>query len=325
MGLAAYSWLKIGLLTLFTCLLFRNNLWRLWDKTNPIYGEANWQHAICVPLVGLFYLYIHRDELLRAKIKPALEGLPLLIAGPLILLYGIYPGQNDYIKDLAIPVTLSGLVLFTCGWRVMKYAWFPILFLICAFPWPGLVYSRIASPLQELAATVAVEVMKLTGVTAAQSGTKIIIGDGATVRILNVAEACAGMRSLMTFITVGASMAFLSARPLWQKLIITASAVPIAIACNVMRVSGQGLLDKYASHEWSEGFAHQFAGMVMLVPAFFLLLLVGKILDMAVIEVADPVSRKKTVVATGQSPAAQPDVLKRRRPATNRSAQELGQ
>src|SRR4029079_501737 len=142
------------------------------------------------------------------------------------------------------------------------------------------------------------------GVTAAQSGTKIIIGDGIDVRILNVAEACAGMRSLMTFITAGASTAFLAARPLWQKLIIPASAVPIAIFCNVMRVSGQGLLDKYASHEWSEGFAHQFAGMVMLVPAFFLLLLVGKILDLAVIEVADPVARKPGAV---KKPVAQKD------------------
>ena len=65
--------------------------------------------------------------------------------------------------------------------------------------------------------------------------------------MLNVAEACAGLRSLMTFITVGGAVAFLSHRPLWQKLIITASAVPIAILCNVMRVSGQGLLDHYVS------------------------------------------------------------------------------
>ena len=311
-GLSTGAWVRIGLLTLVTCLLFRTNLARLWDKTNPFYGEANWAHAICVPLVGLYYLYIYRDELLKAKVQPNWFALPILIAGPLVMLYGIYPGQNDYIKDLAIPITLAGLVLFMCGWQVFRITWFPIVFLICAFPWPGLVYSRVAGPLQQLAATVAVEVMKLTGVTAAQSGTKIVIGDGMSVRVLNVAEACAGMRSLMTFITVGAAMAFLSARPLWQKLIITASAIPIAIFCNVMRVSGQGLLDKYGSHEWSEGFAHQFAGMVMLVPAFFLLLLVGKILDLAVIEVADPVARKPGAV---KRPAAQKDILVRRKPA----------
>src|SRR6185369_11695867 len=108
-------------------------------------------------------------------------------------------------------------------------------------------------------------------------------------RVLNVAEACAGLRSLMTFISVGATVAFLSNRPLWQKIIITLSAIPIAIFCNVMRVAGQGLLDHYVSRQLSESFAHQFVGLVMLIPAFFLILLVAWVLDhLFVEEVEDP-------------------------------------
>jgi exosortase len=139
--------------------------------------------------------------------------------------------------------------------------------------------------------------LQVTGVDAMRSGTKIIMGNamaGQEVRTLNVAEACAGLRSLMTFISVAAAVAFLSSRPLWQKLIITISAVPIAIFCNVMRVSGQGLLDHYVSKEISEGFAHQFVGLAMLIPAFFLILLVGWALDkMFVEEVSEPVGKKK--------------------------------
>jgi exosortase/archaeosortase family protein len=94
---------------------------------------------------------------------------------------------------------------------------------------------------------------------------------------------------------VGASLAFLSQRVLWEKLIITASAVPIAIFCNVLRVSGQGLLDRYVSHEWSEGFAHQFAGLIMIIPGFFLILLVGWILERLFIE---EVKRGRTAAAS---------------------------
>jgi exosortase/archaeosortase family protein len=108
------------------------------------------------------------------------------------------------------------------------------------------------------------------------------------MRTLNVAEACAGLRSLMTFISVAGAIAFLSVRPLWQKLVIMASAVPIAIFCNVMRVSVQGLLDHYVSQELSEGFAHATVGMIMLLPAFFLILLVGWAMDQIYIEEADP-------------------------------------
>src|SRR5437016_4305969 len=79
------------------------------------------------------------------------------------------------LKDLGMAITLFGVVALLCGWRVMRLAWFPIVFLICAFPWPELVYSYIASPLQRLAASVAVGTLRFTGVTAMNAGTKIII------------------------------------------------------------------------------------------------------------------------------------------------------
>jgi exosortase/archaeosortase family protein len=134
-----------------------------------------------------------------------------------------------------------------------------------------------------------VDVLKLTGVESFCDGTKIIIYNTPPMpqRVLNVAEACAGMRSLMTFISVAATIAFLSARPLWQRIMIVVSAVPIAIFCNMARISGQGLLDHYVSPKWSESFAHQFVGTMMLLPAFFLILAVGYILDKLFIEETD--------------------------------------
>jgi len=285
LGLTPMAWVKILIVTALMVALFRFNLLRLWLKTNPFTGEANWGHAICVPIIGLYYLYLHREELLKAKVRTAWTGLFIAFLGVMMFGYGIWPGQNDFVKDFGMVVTLMGVVTLLTGWQVMKTAWFPIAFLVCAIPWPGLVYSWLASPLQFLAASVAVFVLRICQIPALHSGTKIIMT--ATGRTLNVAEACAGLRSLMTFISVGGAVAFLSPRPLWQKLIITAMAVPIAVACNVMRVSGQGILDYTAGAEWSENFAHQFVGLIMLVPAFFLILLVGWVLDKAFIEEAE--------------------------------------
>lgn len=340
LGLSLEAWVKIAILApLFIAVYWLVLRW-LWDKTNPIYGEANWGHAICIPIVGLYYLYINRDDLLKQPVEPLLlgrftarwrlvpavgmivvgalawavgndssgfinaGGAALGIFGALVLLldwglgsllfglglfaYGIYPGQNQFVQGCAMILTLFGVVLMLTGWKVMRYAWFPIAYLICGIPWPALVYSYIASPLQTLAAKAAVVTLRFTGVHAYRSGTKINMG-GITeqARTLNVAEACAGLRSLMTFITVGVAVAFLSARPLWQKIVISASAVPIAVFCNMMRVAGQGLLDHYVSRQLSESFAHQFVGMVMLVPAFFMILAVGWVLDHLFVEEVD--------------------------------------
>jgi exosortase len=359
------AWLKIAIVAgLMSWLFYASNLRRLWDKTNPFYGEPNWGHAIFVPIVGLYYLYLNRDELLTAKVNPltgmnfgrwrfitsgivlacgvlaylliprvapvsiieygtsaaigvaalgllamALDwGLGSLVFGLLIFGYGIYPGQNDWLKDLGMVVTLFGVVLTLCGWDVMRITWFPILFLVCALPWPGLVYSKIAGPLQNLAAWVSVGALNLFGVESSQQGTKIVMSRGIMVppRILNVAEACAGLKALMTFLSLGATVAFLSSRPLWQKIIITLSAIPIAIFCNVMRVAGQGLLDYYVSEQLSQSFAHQMVGLVMMLPAFLLILLMAWLVDQIFIEEvetpsasAPPRSSGKLATASG--------------------------
>jgi exosortase len=309
LGLSTAAWVQIGVLTfLMVWLFYAPCLRRLGEKTLPFLStaEANWGHSVAIPLIGLYYLYLNREELLKAKsTRTAWEGLGILLGGLLLFAYGIFPGQNDFVKDFGMVVTLFGVVLFMAGWAVMRIAWFPIAFLVCGIPWPGLVYSWIAGPLQQLAAKGSVFVLRFLGVTAYNAGTKIFVGS----HVLNVAEACAGLRSLMTFISVAAALAFLSSRPLWQKIVITVSAIPIAVGCNIMRVAGQGLLDRYWSPEWSQSFAHQFAGMVMLIPAFFMVLAVAWFLDQLFIEVAED---KPRAVAGGRVMA----VAKVARPAT---------
>jgi exosortase len=341
-GLTLTAWLQIAIVAVLMAATFRFNLRRLFLKTAPFIGEANWQHAFIVPVIGIYYLYLNREQLLKAKVKPLLAGrftlerlvsslavvavglsfwfagarfipdryieygttmgkglaalgalallldwgLATLLMGLAVFQYGIYPGRNDWTSDVGMVITVFGVVLVLCGWEVMRIAWFPILFLVCALPWPGIVYSQVASPLQELAARASVGIMNLVGLDASQAGTKIFIsrGIGMTPRSLNVAEACAGLRSLMTFITVGAAVGFLSNRPLWQRLLLTVSAIPIAICCNVMRVAGQGIIDHNFGEKWSESFAHQFVGMVMLIPAFFMIMGVAWLLDQIFIE-----------------------------------------
>lgn len=346
LGLPQQFWITAAVVAALFVLIYWPNLLRLFRKTAPFVGVAEWYHAMFVPVVGVYYLYLHLDELLAAKVKPLLGnqftrwrfisagiialaglgfmalpsspfvpqqyadyaalvgvagqgliglavmvvvldwGLGSLLFGLLVSIYGIWPGQNDFVKDIGMVVAIFGAVLTLAGWGIMRIAWFPIAFLLCALPWPGLFYSRVAMPLQTIAAYVGVIVMQLCGVDAEYQGTVMYIyTPGSSVpRPLNVAEACAGIKSLMTFVTLAAALAFLSNRPLWQKLFVTAAAVPIAILSNVIRVAGQGLLDRYVSQEWSSGFAHGFAGVVFLIPGFIVIMGMFWLLDKLFIE-----------------------------------------
>jgi len=212
----------------------------------------------------------------------------LMLSGLLIFAFGIYPGQNDYFKDLGMVIMLFGVATLLAGWPAMKIAWFPIVFLVVALPWPELVYAKLAWPLQQLAASAAVGTLRVFNVDAQNYGTKIrMVGEHGELRMLNVAEACAGLKSVMTFLMVAGTVAFLGSKPLWEKMVITLSAIPIAIFCNTMRVAGQGLLDYYVSHDASVGFAHQFVGLIMLIPGFFLILVVSWVLEKFFIEEVD--------------------------------------
>src|SRR6266542_4085269 len=134
LGLTLETWIKVGMLgSLFMATYWLVLRW-LWDKTNPIYGEANWGHAICIPVVGLYYLYINREELLKARVQPSWLGLGITLLGLVMFAYGIWPGQNQFTQGSAMIMALFGVVLLLCGWDVMKVAWFPIAYLICAIP-----------------------------------------------------------------------------------------------------------------------------------------------------------------------------------------------
>lgn len=279
------NWIHLLLLAAAFVWLFWVNLQRLWQWTNPSSGDPNWGHAIFIPLISLAYLLEHHDRVRQTAVRPSPAGIVVLLAGIVLFVGGIGLNANfayfgTYLQDVGMLITLLGCVLAVFGWEMVRVAAFPIAYLICALPWPSYVHEALTRPLQELAATLSVHVLQLTGMNVEQAGNTIrILNAGGVERALNVAEACSGMRSLITFIAIGLAVAFLSERPLWQKIIISLAAVPIAIICNVFRIVGEGLLDQHVSRSLSEGFAHAAIGVVLLAPGLGLFLLFGWFLD----------------------------------------------
>jgi exosortase len=290
--------------------MFRINFLRLWQWTNPMSGDPNWGHSIFIPLVSLAYLYIHFDRVKQTPARPAKMGLLVLFAGLAMFTYGLgmssgFAQFSAYVQDLGMLTTLFGCVLAVFGWEMLGVTLFPLAYLICALPWPPYVHDLLTIPLQKIAATASVAILQTTGLNVEQAGNTIhILSAHGGERVLNVAEACSGMRSLITFIAVGLAVAFLSARPMWQKIVVSISAVPIAVACNISRIAGQGLLDSYVSRSLSEGFAHQMVGIALLVPGFLLFLLVGWVLDRVFIGSGAEKEEEKTGQASNRAEAS---------------------
>jgi exosortase len=167
--------------------------------------------------------------------------------------------------------SLVSVVLFLGGWQMLKCTWLPIVYLIFAVPLPERFYESITIPMRQWAASASTAMLNLVPkLEATASGVVIdIIYKGHRLEPgLDVAEACSGMRLLMAFLALGVAMAYLHYRPIWQRLVLLASTVPIAILCNIIRVTITGFIYVLCDPQYAQGIYHDLLGMAMLPVAF---------------------------------------------------------
>jgi exosortase len=137
-------------------------------------------------------------------------------------------------------------------------------------PLPGRIHNMVSGPLQSQATAGAVYILEVLGITVTREGHVLVLNHSVPVA---VAEACSGLRMLTAFVMVGSVMAYVFARPFWQKCVLVLSTVPVAIACNLIRLVVTAMLFLYTSSETAERFFHDFAGWTMMPIAIGLLLL----------------------------------------------------
>lgn len=235
--------------------------------------DPNYSHGFLVPLASAYFLWERRQELAEARPGGGLLGLPLLLGGLALLAFG-YAGTEYFTMRLSLVVVLAGIVLFWFGREVFRVSAFPLGFLAFMVPLPYIVYDALAFPLKLLVAKYSVLCLKLMGVVVSREGNIIMF----PTTVLEVADACSGLRSLVSLIALGVVYAMISQRSLLPRLLLVALTVPIAIVTNMARVIATGFLAQYYGAAAAEGFFHEFAGMAVFGMAMVLLLLAGTLL-----------------------------------------------
>ncbi len=248
-------------------------------------SDPDWTHGFIIPLFSLYLLYMRREELFEARRKICIWGLALVLLAMAAEAVAVLRIHNHWLAQMSMVAMLFGLVLYLGGWSVIRVTWLPVLFLIFALPIPELLYSRVAVPLQNIAADGAVMILKVLGVEITSTASSLdVISQSGVSHGLTVAEACSGMRLLMAFCALGVAMAYLDYKPIWQRLILVAAAIPIAVFCNVIRVAITCWMYYIDKPEMGQGFMHTFAGILMLAPAFGLLWALSWVLKHIVVE-----------------------------------------
>lgn len=233
--------------------------------------DPSWSHGFLIPFFSLYFINQNKNQILSLQSKPNYLGLLFLICGILFYPYNTVQLRYGYLSPIGMIATLGAIVLFLGGWRLVKYTWLPVGFLVFAVPLPSYYYRTITIPMRQLAASIATALLNLvSGLDATVTGVIIdVFYKGRHMEpALNVAEACSGMRLLMAFLALGVAMAYLHYRPIWQRLILLATTVPIAILCNVIRVTVTGFIYILIDPRYAQGIYHDMLGIAMLPLAF---------------------------------------------------------
>jgi exosortase len=221
-----------------------------------------------VPLVALFFVWRDWRTLAKLPFVPCwYGGITLLVVAAAVRTYGLMFVRQS-IEQYSLVLAMAGLVLLIAGWQVFRRVVWILLFLFLMFPLPGVVHNAVAGPLQRLATTGSVVLLEAVGASISQQGNVVMLGENTPMA---VAEACSGLRMLTAFIIVAAFIAYMVKRPRWQKAVLLASSIPVAVVCNIVRIFATGLLMLHVSSEVGEKFFHDFAGLVMMPAAVLLL------------------------------------------------------
>jgi exosortase D (VPLPA-CTERM-specific) len=244
------------------------NLALQWGK------DPNFQHGWFVPAFSLYVLWQDHKRLRSIAVKPSWGGMPLVVLGLGLLVVGQL-GIEIFTARMSLLFLLAGLIILFRGWEFFRAAFFPLAFLVLMIPLPNLILQKFTFPLQLFASRLATEMLQLVNVPVLREGNMIILPR----EPLEVAQACSGLRSLLSLVTLAIIYGYLMEKRNWVRVVLACAAVPIAVFANSFRIFGTGLIVQYWDPDKADGFYHEFQGWLVFVVSLILLFALHRLIS----------------------------------------------
>jgi len=237
--------------------------WTYWNTLVPLVRvwtlDPQYSHGYLVPVFALVLLLFRRGRLVGQPFQPSWWGVPLVLGGILLRLAGAYY-YLTWLDHVSLLPILCGFCLAIGGWPILNWAWPGIAFLMFMIPLPGRLQGVLSDPLQRIATVGSTNVIQTLGFFAQSEGNVILLSNTE----LGVVDACKGLHMLVVFFALSTGVAILSPRAWYQRLLIVASAIPIALLCNIIRIVVTAILYETTNERIAEVVFHDVAGWLMI-------------------------------------------------------------
>ena len=228
--------------------------------------DDDFTHGFFVVPLALYFAWERRSRLTTALHHPSFVGLGVIVASVGLLLAGVL-GAELFVSRISMIGVLAGTILFVWGWEHLRTLAFPLTFLVLMIPLPAIVLNEIVLPLQFVASSLGEQILDAIRIPALREGNVIVLANAT----LQVAEACSGIRSLITLLTAGVVLGYFMDSRAGVRLLLVMATIPIAILTNGLRVAGTGVVAYYYGPLAADRFFHGFSGWVVFLVAVFVL------------------------------------------------------
>ena len=235
--------------------------------------DDNYSHGFLIPPLAAYLVWERWDRLKATPCSPSMTGLFVIAASFVVLLAGSL-GAELFLSRMALIGVLIGSVLYVLGWRHLKLLAFPLGVLLLMIPIPAIIFNQIVFPMQLVASQAGEAAVSAAGIPVLREGNIITLAN----TTLEVAEACSGIRSLVSLLTLAIVFGYFTDPRNGIRTAIALSAIPVAILANALRVAGTGIAAHYYGAAAAEGFFHSFSGWIVFIAAFAMLFVVVQLL-----------------------------------------------
>ena len=236
----------------------------------------DFSHGFLIPFFIGYLLWDKRERIAATPLRPGWAGLIPLVLALLTLLIGVF-GADLFLSRISFVLLATGLVWTFAGAGMVKVLRLPLAGMLLAIPLPAILLNQLTLPLQFLASAVASTLLPLGNVPVVREGNIIQLPS----MQLEVAEACSGIRSLMSLFTCAVIYGYFVERSNTRRSILILASLPIAVAANAFRIVGTGLCVQYWNPQKALGFFHEFSGWLMFVLSLVCLSIIHKTLQRA--------------------------------------------
>ncbi len=237
--------------------------------SNSWVGDDNYGHALFVPFIVAYLVYLKRSEIGPIVLQPSWWGVLVIVVGGALFAIGELAAVYS-VLHVSLWIVIVGLCLSIFGLAASRHFAFPLAYLLTMIPLPQFLYQGISNQLQLISTALGVGCLQFVGITAFQEGNVIDLGPIQ----LQVIDACSGLRYVFPLVSLSLLCAYLFKGALWKRLVLFSSTIPIAILLNGSRIGIIGVLVELYGEVAAQGFYHLFEGWIFFV--FSLAILLGE-------------------------------------------------